>query len=91
VGLSADLTDDSFEWIVRADPLPTFAHSPQQLNNATSPAGASHARENQNLQNELLEAKHGNWMGFRTADAGNGADLAMAAVGQINRPKNTGG
>jgi hypothetical protein len=68
-----------------------IAHGPQQVNNATAPAHrASHARENQNLQNELLEAKHGKRLDFPETSTAGCTHPAMATVGAINGPKNTG-
>lgn len=63
-----------------------IAHGPQQVNNASAPAYApSPALENETLQNELLEAKDGEWVDFGAKSQARGADPAMAAVDSINR------
>jgi hypothetical protein len=69
-----------------------IAHGPQQVNNVTTPVHrASRARENENLQNELLTANHGETLDTLGTTAASGIDPAMATVGAINRPKDTGG
>lgn len=63
-----------------------IAHGPQQINNGVSAeAKASRARETENLQNNLLEAQHGERMDTSTAGAAIGADSTLATVGVINR------
>jgi hypothetical protein len=69
-----------------------IAHSPQQVNNATAPAqAAAPAPSNEKSQNELLEAKQGERLDFRAKSQASDADPAMATVGAVNWPKNTGG
>jgi hypothetical protein len=68
-----------------------IAHGPQQVNNAAAPVrGASRARENENLQNEALTAKDGETLDTLGTTAASGIDPAMATMGAIDRPKNTG-
>ena len=81
--------------IVRNPPSVAFvrqaniAHGPQQVNNGVSAeAKASHARETENLQNKLLEARHGERLDTGTAGAASGADPQLATVGKIYRPEN---
>ena len=70
----------------------SIANDPQPVNNATAPAYAgSPAPENEKSQNELLEAKDGERLYFEKTGTASGADPAMAALGAINRSKNTGG
>lgn len=45
------------------------------------------ARENEKLQNELLEAQNGERVDFGTAGAAVGADTHLAAVGESGRAK----
>jgi hypothetical protein len=64
-----------------------MAHGPQQVNSsATRTSEASCLRENKNLQNELLEAKDGERPDFGAAGMANGANSAMAPLGELNRP-----
>ncbi|MGH8502632.1 MAG: hypothetical protein ACREVE_09195 [Gammaproteobacteria bacterium] len=64
-----------------------IAHGPQQVNNATIPeTDIPRARENENLQNELLEAKDGERLDFGKTGAASDADPSMATVGAVNRP-----
>jgi O6-methylguanine-DNA--protein-cysteine methyltransferase len=69
-----------------------IAQGPQQVNNAVAPAHAGpSALENETLQNELFEHKHGERLVYRAKSQASGTHRAMAAVGAIDRPKNTGG
>ncbi len=66
-----------------------IAHGPQQVNNATAPAGnPSRVRETENLQSKLLEAQDGKRLDTGTTQAAVSGDTAMATVGKINGPKN---
>lgn len=66
-----------------------IAHGPQQVNiDTTSNAKTLRARENQNLQNELLEKKDGERLDFGTTSAASKADPRMATVGTGYRTKN---
>ncbi len=61
---------------------------PQQVNNAAAPVSANlHARTEQttSLQNELLEAPHGNLLDARTPSTASGADSHLEAVGAGHR------
>lgn len=67
-----------------------IAHGPQQVNNAPSSANqAPRARENENLQNELLEAKHGERLDARASGATSGNDPELATVGEIERAEDS--
>jgi hypothetical protein len=69
-----------------------IAQGPQQVNNATASANVgSPAPRNEKSQNELLEAKQGERLDFRAKSQASDADPAMATVGAVNWPKNTGG
>lgn len=54
-----------------------------QVNNDATPA---RARKNENTQNELLEAGHGERLDTRKACTAGGADSAVAAVAEEHRP-----
>jgi len=68
-----------------------IAHGPQQVNN-TSPPGSDSpvAGENPNAQNKLLEENDGERLDPGTTSAPGRVDPAMATVGKVHRPKNTG-
>jgi hypothetical protein len=60
------------------------------LRQETSSANqAPRARENENLQNELLEAKHGERLDTRATGATSGNDPELATVGEIKRAKDS--
>jgi len=62
-----------------------IAHGPQQVNNGPPLADApSRAREIESAQNRLLEQRHGERLDTLPAQAANGADPAMAAVGEVH-------
>ena len=68
-----------------------IAHGPQQVNNASAaPDAAPRAGENPNLQNKLLEEKHGERLDPGTACTPGRADPAMAAVGEVDRAEDRG-
>jgi hypothetical protein len=64
-----------------------ISHGPQQVNNgvASSP-DASHAQENQNQPNELLEELPSERLDARAPSATSGVDSSMETVGAFNRP-----
>jgi hypothetical protein len=63
-----------------------IAHGPQQVNNApSSPIESPRTRENQNLQNKLLEKKDGERLDTRASGATSGNDPELATVGEIDR------
>ncbi|GAB2662957.1 hypothetical protein [Arenimonas aestuarii] len=64
-----------------------IAHGHQQVNNGTA---APHAGESENAPNKLLEAEDGQWMDAPAPGTASGADPAMEAVGEVNRPKKRG-
>lgn len=65
-----------------------IANGPQQVNNsAGSEAEVQKALENENLQTKLLEKSNVERLDPGAARTSGGADSAMAAVGEINRPK----
>ena len=65
-----------------------IAHGPQQVNNAPAqPGESSRARESENQQNQILEAKSGERLEFGKADAARKTDSALEAVGELHRPK----
>lgn len=69
-----------------------IAHGHQQVNNAPPTAGdTSHARENTNLQNKLLEENDGERLDFGAAGATGRADPAMVPLGKGDRTKDAGG
>jgi hypothetical protein len=62
-----------------------IAHGPQQVNNApSSPNEASRTRENQNLQDKLLEAKDGERLDTGKTSTPGRTDPAMATVGEVD-------
>lgn len=62
-----------------------IAHGHQQVNNTPPTANEmSRARENQNLQNKLLEEKDGERLDIGTTGTTGRADPAMATVGEVN-------
>ena len=66
-----------------------IAHGPQQVNNATlddMPRG----RENQNLQNKLMEQKDGERLDIGTTGTAGQADPAMATLGEVDRAEDEG-
>ena len=66
-----------------------IAHGPQQVNNGTTQgAQTTPARENQNLQNKLLEEKDEERLDTRTTCTASRVDSDMATVGKINRAEN---
>jgi hypothetical protein len=63
-----------------------IAHGLQQVNNFAASQDAASARsENENLQNELLEAKDGERLDFGAASKTSKADSAMATMGKSHR------
>jgi hypothetical protein len=62
-----------------------IAHNQQVNNGAEQPTGKT-----ENRQNELLEAKHDERLDFGAASTSGCAHPAVATVGEINGPKNTG-
>ncbi|MGN6806737.1 MAG: hypothetical protein ACTHJZ_12450, partial [Trinickia sp.] len=54
-----------------------LANGPQQVNNGPAPVPRA---ETPNPTNELLEARHGEWMDTRAASAAGAIDSAMAAM-----------
>ncbi|MDD5463172.1 MAG: hypothetical protein PHG00_16355 [Methylococcales bacterium] len=59
-----------------------FAQGPQQINNGT------HAGENKNHQNELLEQTHGERLDTRKKATASGINPAMATMEQVHRAEN---
>ena len=55
-----------------------ISNGPQQVNNGQAPA--THARNSQALQNELLEHQHGNYLDTGAQGAAGGADPHLEAV-----------
>lgn len=63
-----------------------IAHGPQQVNNTQSSANqAPRARENENLQNELLEVKHGERLDSGTKGTASRRDPEVATLGEVDR------
>lgn len=68
-----------------------IAHGHQQVNNGINPSKkTSRARENENLQNKLLEENHGERLDTGTTGTTGRADPEMAALGEVDRAKDTG-
>ncbi len=68
-----------------------IAHGPQQVNNQTSESGVcgdvrapTHAGENKNQSNELLEVKPHERLDSGTASTAGGTDTQVEAVGAVN-------
>jgi hypothetical protein len=69
-----------------------IAHGHQQVNNAQSSATETpRARENESSQDKLLEEKHGERLDTRATGAAGRADPAVATLGEVDRPEDTGG
>ncbi len=65
-----------------------IAQGPQQVNNTPAATDdASRARENQNLQNKLLEKNDGQRLDTGTTGTAGKADPAMGTVGEVYRAK----
>jgi hypothetical protein len=65
-----------------------IAHGPQQVNNAAASLGEpSRARETENQQNKLLEAKNGERLDLKTAAATGEVNSSLEAVGPLDGPK----
>jgi hypothetical protein len=63
-----------------------IAHGPQQVNNGVAVVTEPRrTQESENLQNKLLEAKHGERLDTRTTGATSRDDSAMATMGEVNR------
>jgi hypothetical protein len=68
-----------------------ISHGHQQVNNAPCTASeASRARENQNLQNKLLEEKGGERLDTGTTGTAGRDDSAMASLGEFDRAEDIG-
>ena len=63
-----------------------IANGPQQVNNGVEPA-ASRARENENLQNKLLEAPDDECVDTRPPGSASSGDPALETVGALDRAK----
>lgn len=57
-----------------------ISHGHQQVNNATNTHAPAHAKENQNPQNKLLEAKQNEWLDDGTKATTSRANQAVATV-----------
>ena len=68
-----------------------IAHGHQQVNNApSSTSDVSRTRENQNLQNKLLEENDGERLDTGTTGTAGRDDSAMATLGEGDRSENIG-
>jgi hypothetical protein len=65
-----------------------FAQGPQQVNNSVEPA-VPRARENENLQNKLLEARNDECLDTRATSAASSRDPALETVGALDRTEDT--
>lgn len=69
-----------------------IAHGHQQVNNAPSTAAeTSHARENADLQNKLLEENDGERLDIGATGTASRANPAMAPLGKGDRTEDAGG
>lgn len=67
-----------------------IAHGPQQVNNVSSTEDQpAPARENQNLQNKLLEEKDGERLDTRATGTAGRTNPEMAALGEVDRTEDT--
>jgi hypothetical protein len=68
-----------------------IANGPQQVNNGSHvPAESSRAGNSENEQSKLLEQSNGEWLECGAKGATVGADMALEAVGAVDRAENDG-